>query len=173
MTRQRTRGILWWLLVIAFTGATVGATTLGSWQMQVKSRQLPPVADQPAEREAATQAATTGTVKVLSYSPDSLDQDFSAAEAMLTGDFLTYYKQFTSQVVAPAATQKRVATTATVVRAGVESLTGQTASILVFVNQTTTSQEKPSPATTSSSVRVELAKVNGAWLIDKFNPTGQ
>jgi hypothetical protein len=57
-----------------------------------------------------------------------------------------------------------------VVGAGVESLTGRQAAILVFVNQTTTSQDKPSPTTASSSVRVGLAKVNGTWLINRFDP---
>ena len=166
----RGRRAAWWVLIVALTGATVVAATLGGWQMQVKSQQLPPVADQPAERQAAIQAASTGTVKVLSYSPNTLEQDFSAAEALLTGDFLTYYKQFTNQVVAPAAREKAVTTTATVLRAGVESLTSQKGSILLFANQTTTSRDKPSPTLTSSSVLVGLAKVNGTWLINSFNP---
>jgi Mce-associated membrane protein len=168
MTRGM-RQFAWWALVTALVGAIVGAAALGGWQMQIKSRQPPPVADQAADRQAATQAASTGTAKILTYSPDSLDQDFAAAEAMLTGDFLTYYKQFTSQTVRPAAEQKRVTTTASIVRAGVESLTGQQAAILVFVNQTTTSLDKPSPTTTSSSVRVGLAKANGTWLINHFD----
>jgi Mce-associated membrane protein len=170
MTRGGMRRVMWWALVIALIAATLAAASLGGWQMQVKSRQLPPVADRPADRQAAMQAASTATVKVLTYSPDTVEQDVTAASAMLTGDFLAYYKQFTSQIVIPSAREKRVATTATVVRAGVESLTGQNASILVFVNQSTTSQEKPSPATTSSSVQVDLAKVNGTWLINRFNP---
>lgn len=169
MTSRRWRQAAWLVLVIALVGATVCAVALGGQQMQVKSRQLPPVADQPAERQAATQAASTGTVAVLSYSPDTLEQDFSAAEAHLTGDFLAYYKQFSSQIVAPAAREKRLTTTATVLGAGVESLTSQNASILVFVDQTTTSKEQQPPSKAASSVRVSLAKVNGTWLIAKFD----
>src|ERR1700743_1989328 len=119
MSQAGGRLLAWWALVIALTAAIVGAAALGGWQMQVKSRQLPPVADQAADRAAATKAASTGTAKILTYSPDSLDQDFAAAEAMLTGDFLTYYKQFTIQTVRPAAEQQRISTAATVVRAGV------------------------------------------------------
>jgi Mce-associated membrane protein len=170
MTQARGLRVSWWALVIALAAATVGTAALGAWQMQVKSRQLPPVADRAADRQAATQAASTGAVKLLSYSPDTLDQDFKAAEAYLTGDFLAYYKQFTDQVVRPAAQQRHLATTATVVRAGVQSLASQTGSILLFVNQTTTSNDQPSPTTTSSSVLVDLSRVNGTWLIAKFNP---
>jgi Mce-associated membrane protein len=164
------RRVAWWLLVVALTAGTLAAASVGGWQLLSKSHRQPPVADQPAARQAATQAASTGTVKVLSYSPDTLDQDFEAASAMLTGDFLTYYKQFTSQVVRPAAQQKNVKTTATIQRAGVESLTRDAAVILVFVNQTTTNKDLPSPTTSASTVRVGLAKVKGNWLINRFDP---
>jgi Mce-associated membrane protein len=164
------RRAAWWLLVVVMILGTLSAASVGGWQMVNKSHELPPVADQPAARQAATQAAGTGTVKILSYSPDTLDQDFNAASAMLTGDFLAYYKQFTSQIVGPAARQKALKTTATLQRAGVESLTSDAGVILVFVNQTTTSKDQPSPTTATSAVRVGLAKVHGTWLINKFDP---
>ena len=166
----RARRVAWWALVVALGLATVAAAALGGWQMTDKNRQPPPIADQPGDRQAAMQAASTGTVRLLSYNPDTLQQDFSAAEALLTEPFLTSYKQFTSQIVTPAARQKHVTTSATVVRAGVESLTSEKAAILVFVNQTTTSQVDPRPAVTASSVRVGMAKVNGSWLIGSFDP---
>jgi Mce-associated membrane protein len=170
MTTTQWRRAAWLVLVIALVGATVGAELLGGWQMQLKSRQLLPVADRVADRQAAIQTASTGTVKMLTYSPDTLEQDFSAAEALLTGDFLTYYKQFTSTTVAPAAREKGLTTSATISGAGVESLTSQKGSVLIFVNQTTTSRDKLSPTVSASSVQVGLSKVNGAWLIDKFDP---
>ncbi len=162
--------VIWWAFIFVLTVATLGAVALGAWEMELKNHKPPPVADQPADRQAATQAASTGTVKVLSYSPETLEQDFSAASAMLTGEFLTYYRQFTSQVVAPAARQRHLTTSATVQRSGVETLEVDKAIILVFVNQTTTSTEQPAPTTASSAVRVSLAKVNGTWLINKFDP---
>lgn len=170
MRSDLVRRIIWWAVVVILTVTTSAVATLGAWEMQLKSRQPPPVADRLSDRHAATQAASAGTVKVLSYTPDTLDQDFSAASAMLTGDFLNYYRQFTSQVVAPAARQKRVTTKATVSRAGVQSLATGAATILVFVTQTTTSADQPAPATATSSVSVGLAKVNGTWLINSFNP---
>lgn len=166
----RARRTLWWAMVLTLSVATLAAAALGAWQMMDKNRQPPPIADQPGDRQAAVQAAGTGTVRLLSYNPDTLQQDFSAAEALLTEPFLTSYKQFTSQIVAPAARHKHVTTSATVVRAGVESLTSQKAAILVFVNQTTTSQDNPRPAVTASSVRVGMARVNGSWLIGSFDP---
>jgi Mce-associated membrane protein len=164
------RRVAWWLLVVTLAVATLAATSVGGWQLLIKSHQLPRIADESDARQEAIQAASTGTVKVLSYSPDTLDQDFDAATAVLTGEFLEYYKKFTSQTVRPAAQEKRVTTKADVQRAGVESLTRVAAKVLVFVKQTTSSNDQPKPTESTSSVRVGLAKVNGSWLIDHFDP---
>ncbi|ARR81629.1 hypothetical protein MOTT27_00808 [Mycobacterium intracellulare subsp. yongonense] len=42
--------------------------------------------------------------------------------------------------------------------------------VLVLVDQSTTSKDNPDPAMTSSSVLVSLARINGQWLITKFDP---
>jgi Mce-associated membrane protein len=123
-----------------------------------------------AAARAAAAAAAEGTVSLLSYAPDSLDRDLAAAKSHLTGDFLTYYSKFTDQIVAPAAKQKAVKTTASVVRTAVSQLRPDSAKVVLFLNQTTTSTTKPEPTQTSSSVVVSLTKVNGAWLISAFDP---
>ncbi|WP_174183599.1 twin-arginine translocation pathway signal [Nocardia barduliensis] len=119
---------------------------------------------------AALDTASRGTVALLSYAPETIDHDLGAAKSFLTGDFLAYYSQFTQQVVAPAAKQKSVRTAATVVRAAVSELRPDEAVVLVFINQTTTSAEKPDPALAASSVRVTLRKADDAWRISAFDP---
>lgn len=123
-----------------------------------------------AAAKAAISAASEGTVAVLSYSPDTLDRDFSSAKSHLTGDFLTYYNQFTQQIVAPAAKQKSVKTSAVVLRAGLQEFHADSAVVLLFVNQSTQSKDRPEPTLTSSSVVVTLSKADGKWLISSFNP---
>ncbi len=123
-----------------------------------------------AASQIALDAAKTGTVALLSYSPESLDKDFAAAKSHLTGDFLSYYTQFTETIVTPAAQQKAVKTTASVVRAAVSELRPHSAVVLVFVNQNTTSKENPDGAFAVSSVKVSLTKVDGTWLISSFDP---
>ncbi|OIN81800.1 twin-arginine translocation pathway signal [Mycobacterium malmoense] len=123
-----------------------------------------------AAAKAAISAASEGTVAVLSYSPDTLDRDFSSAKSHLTGDFLSYYDQFTRQIVAPAAKQKSVKTTAVVLRAALSDLRPGSADVLLFVNQSTQSKDRPEPTFTSSSVSVKLTKAHGKWLISSFNP---
>ena len=119
---------------------------------------------------AVINSASDGTVALLSYSPDSLDKDFAAAKSHLSGDFLSYYNQFTEQIVAPAAKQKSLRTTARVLAASVSELHPDSAVVLVLVDQTTTSKDNPDPAMASSSVLVSLSRVSGKWLITKFDP---
>src|ERR1700757_297336 len=115
-------------------------------------------------------AASDGTVALLSYSPESLDKDFATAKSHLTGDFLSYYNQFTEQIVAPAAKQKSLKTTAQVMGAAVSELHPNSAVVLVFVDQSTTSQDGPDPSMAASDVLVSLTRVNDHWLITKFDP---
>ena len=75
-----------------------------------------------AASDTALNAAKDGTVAVLSYTPDTLDKDLDTAKSHLTGDFLTYYSDFTDQVVRPAVKTKQVSTNANIVRAAVSEM---------------------------------------------------
>jgi Mce-associated membrane protein len=119
---------------------------------------------------AVVSAASDGTIALLSYSPESLDKDFAAAKSHLSGDFLSYYNQFTEQIVAPAAKEKSLKTTAHVMGAAVSELHPDSAVVLVYVDQATTSKDKPDPSMSASSVLVSMIRVNGTWLINKFDP---
>ncbi|MGV0716919.1 hypothetical protein ABQE93_16065 [Mycolicibacterium sp. XJ662] len=123
-----------------------------------------------AAENVVLEAAKNGTVAMLSYSPDSLDEDFAAAKSNLTGEFLDYYTQFTDQIVRPAAMEKNVKTSAAVVRAAVAEMQPGSAEVLVFVNQVTTSKENPDGAFAASSVKVGMEKIDGRWLIAQFDP---
>jgi Mce-associated membrane protein len=124
----------------------------------------------PSVARAVVSAASEGTVALLSYSPESLDKDVATAKSHLSGDFLSYYNQFTEQVVVPAAKQKSLKTTAQVRGAAVSELHPDSAVVLVYVDQSTTSKDNPDPATAASSVLVSMTRVNGTWLITKFDP---
>jgi Mce-associated membrane protein len=131
---------------------------------------LPDRATNEAGAKAAISAASEGAVAVLSYSPDTLEHDFSSAKSHLTGDFLSYYDQFTAQIVAPAAKQKSLKTTAVVLRAALKEFRPDSAVALLFVNQSTQSKDRPEPTLSNSSVLVTMTRANGKWLISSFNP---
>ncbi|SPM30618.1 hypothetical protein [Mycobacterium terramassiliense] len=124
----------------------------------------------PAVAATVVKAASSGAVAVLSYKPETAVADFGAAKSHLTGDFLSYYDQFTQQVVGPAVRQKGVQTTATVIQAGVAELESDSATVVLFVNQSTISAQTPAPSTTAAIVKVGVRKVGDDWLISSFDP---
>jgi Mce-associated membrane protein len=156
----RWRSILATVLVVTAVGVT--AVLFFLWYRPDQQ-----VGDAAAHR--AIQTASDGAVAVLSYSPDNLDRDIAKAKSYLTGDFLAYYSKFSEQIAAMAL-QLRVTETAKVLRAAVSELHPDSAVVLVFINQTATSKEKPEPQTAASVARVTLAKVKGSWLISKLDP---
>jgi Mce-associated membrane protein len=148
--------------------ALLAAGGLAAWLYFSQYR--PDQATDDAASQSAVDAARNGAVAMLSYKPETLDQDFAAARSHLTGDFLNYYDTFTKQVVSPAARDKAVTTTAQVVGAAATELHPKSAVVLIFVNQVTTSKERPDPSAAASSVLVSLTKVQDTWLISKFDP---
>jgi Mce-associated membrane protein len=166
--RRSVRGARSNLGVILLAAALIASAGVAAWLYFNQYR--PDQETDAAAANVALDAAKNGTVALLSYSPESLDKDFAAAKSHLTGDFLSYYTQFTEQIVTPAAQQKSVKTTASVVRAAVSELHPNSAVVLVFVNQNTTSKENPDGAFAVSSVKVSLSKIDGTWLISSFDP---
>ena len=118
----------------------------------------------------AIKAASDGTVALLSYSPENLDNDVAAGKSHLTGELLRYFTGFSQYFVAPAVRQQRVKASASVLRAAVADMHPNSAVVLLFVHQTTSSKDKPDPVLSTNNVRVTLTKVNGSWLIAKFEP---
>ena len=153
---------------IALALALVAAAGLAAWTYFFVYQ--PDRETDSAAADSAIKAASDGTVALLSYSPDSLDKDFATAKSKLTGSFLSYYTQFTEQIVAPAAKQKAVKTEAAVVRAAVSEIRPDNAVVLVFINQTTESKDRPDASFINSAVRVTMQKVDGGWLISSFDP---
>ena len=168
IVRQLARGARARLGVILLAAALVASAGVAAWLYFEQYR--PDQETNPAAATVALDAAKNGTVALLSYSPESLDKDFAAAKSHLTGDFLSYYTQFTEQIVTPAAKQKSVKTSAAVVRAAVSELHPDSAVVLVFINQNTVSKENPDGSFAASAVKVGLKKINDTWLISSFDP---
>lgn len=117
----------------------------------------------------SVQAATESTVKMLSYSPDSVEHDLDAARDRLTGAFRDSYSQLTHNVVIPGSKQQKIQAVATVPAATSVSASPSRAVVMVFVNQSITVGNDP-PSSTASTVRVTLDKHDSRWLISDFTP---
>ncbi|OBG16663.1 hypothetical protein A5765_07255 [Mycolicibacterium celeriflavum] len=120
-------------------------------------------------RDETVQVAKDSTIAMLSYKPDTVEQQLNDARSLLTGEFQESYTGLINDVVIPGAKQKQISAVASVPAAASVSADPDEAVVLVFVNQTVVVGQDP-PTDSASSVRVTLEKVDGRWLISKFDP---
>ena len=111
----------------------------------------------PESRTEVLAAAQEGAEAVLTYAPDSVDKNLADAKSHLTGDFLQKYSEFADNVVTPAAKQRGIKTEANVARSAISQMQPDRAQVLVFVNQVTTSKDRPAPALSTSSCHDDAA----------------
>jgi Mce-associated membrane protein len=122
-----------------------------------------------AAAEQSIRTASDSTIAILSYQPETVDQQLKAAADRLAEPFRQQYTQLVNDVVAPGAKQQHISAVATVPAAASVWATGKHAVVLVFVDQTTTIGTD-APTQSTSSVRVSLDKIDGRWLISQFDP---
>lgn len=167
-TKRRAHHRISWTRVLAY-GVLPGLVLLLSLGAGYAKWLDSSVRDGQPARIESVRAATDTTIAVLSYRPDTVDKDLTTARARLTGQFKDDYTSLTHDVVIPGAKEKRISSVATVPAAASVSANENHAVALIFVDQTTTIGDDP-PSNTASSVRVTLDKVNGRWLVSRFDP---
>ena len=120
-------------------------------------------------RTESVRVAGVDAVVLLSYKADSVEKDLAAARERLTGEFKDAYTELTRQVVIPGAKEKHISSVAKVNAAASVSATANHAVVLLFVDQTVTIGAG-APTDTQPVVRVTLDKVDGRWLVSRFDP---
>ncbi len=120
-------------------------------------------------RAESVQAARDDAVALLTYHADTVDKDLAVARERLTGEFKDAYGELTRQVVVPGAKEKHISSVAKANAAASVSATANQAVALVYIDQTVTIGAG-APTDTQPVVRVTLDKVNGRWLVTRFDP---
>ncbi len=115
------------------------------------------------------QVAKDVTVKMLSYKPDTVEQDLGAARGLLTGSFRDDYIKLTTEQVIPGSREGKISAVANVPAAASISAGANKAEVLVFVNQSVI-MGNTAPTSTASSVKVTLVKDGDRWLVSGFDP---
>ena len=172
-TAEQPGGRIQWARVFAFGVLPALALLLALGAAYLKytddSVRVDDIANPKSPAREAMQAAKDSTVALLSYKPDTVQQQLTAARDLLTGDFRDSYTSLTNDVVIPGAKQKQISAVATVPASALVSADTHRAVVLVFVNQTVIVGQDV-PTDTASSVRVTLDKIGDHWLISKFDP---
>jgi Mce-associated membrane protein len=162
-----------WSRVLAF-GILPGLVLLlamaaGFLKWQDTSARDSDIANGESAAAGSVQAAKDSTIALLSYKPDTVEQQLVGARDLLTGDFRDSYTSLTNDVVIPGAKEKQISAVASVPAAASVSADPNHAVVLVFVNQTVV-VGTGAPTDTASSVRVILDKIDDRWLISNFEP---
>ncbi|MQY04055.1 hypothetical protein [Actinomadura macrotermitis] len=147
------------VLALAGAGLLVAAGGPGGGEKAPANRAL-------VDTEATTKVAGdvgTALSRIFSYTPDDIAGTERAANEVLTGAAAKQYRQLFDGVRQQAPAQ-RVTLTSRVVRTGVTSLTGGTARLLVFLDQTSTRKGKKA-TTAAAQLTVTAARRGGRWLI--------
>ncbi|MGA9873214.1 MAG: h domain protein [Rhodococcus sp. (in: high G+C Gram-positive bacteria)] len=121
-------------------------------------------------RTDAVDAARAQATAMLAYDFGGVDDQLGSAAEGLTGDFRDEYTTLVTDVIAPAAKEKSLTVQVTVQGAAVVDAEPESATVLLFLNQITTSSEAPEAASSGSRVRMTMDKVDGRWLTSKLEP---
>ena len=146
------------VVLAALTTVAVVAAVL----LLVADRRAQEVSD---ARTAATEAARGHAETILSYDHTTLDEDFAAALAVSTGEFAEQYRTTSESAVRETATETEAVVEAEAVAAGVVSAEPDRVVVLVFVNQTTTSNRLDTPQTDLNRVRMTMVDTEQGWLV--------
>jgi Mce-associated membrane protein len=149
-------------LLVLVAGVLVLALVLTAAVLTVKAR-----GENRTERARtdAVAVAESRAVDLLSYDYRHLDRDFGRAAKGLTGRFAQDYAHTTESVVRPTAEQVHAVVTAEVVASSVVRAAQNRVTVLLFVNQTTTSTRVEGPQTDLTRVRMTLIRSGDTWKI--------
>ena len=159
------RTIPWRPLAIALVLALAAVGVLALTERQ---RGSSPSANRAlVDREATTKAAgdvSNALVKIFSYRHGDVAATERAAAELLEGKAAQQYRSLFAQVKQQAPAQ-RLDLTTRVVRAGVYRLTGDTAQVLVFLDQTSTRKGVQAGGTAAAQLAVTARLRDGRWRI--------
>jgi Mce-associated membrane protein len=124
-------------------------------------------------RTAAMAAAKREAPVIFSYDYRHLDQDFTKAEAFLTGSFRDQYAKTTQTVVKPTALQYHGVVKATVAQpadgsaaaVSVVSASPDQVVVLAFIDQSTTSTRVTGTQVDQNRVLLTLTHTSQGWLV--------
>lgn len=158
------------VLVIALLLVVVGG--LGVWRSHqlrhTVSAQNLALTDPTLTSQVQTQVSQTLT-KVLSYDFSDPAPTEQAAAALLAGAARSQYDTLLTTLKQKAPGQ-RLVLSAEVQTAAVKTLTHSTATLLVFLDQSSQRASDKHPSVSAAQLRVDAARIDGTWKVTGLQP---
>jgi Mce-associated membrane protein len=119
-------------------------------------------------RDQAAAAGRKAAETALSYDYRDLDKSFAAARATMTPDFAKKFDE-TAKVAGELATKTKATVKADVREVAVRDGDADRVTLIIFVNQTTTSTiTKGSPRVDLNRTRFTMVRNDGRWLVQEI-----
>jgi Mce-associated membrane protein len=122
----------------------------------------------PAATSQVLQQVTSAVNTIFSYNYADTAKTSQAAQSLLTGNAISQYNTL-FKLVRQNAPQEKLVLTTTVTNAGVETLIGNQARLLVFVNQQETAGASHQTTDAGSMFAVSAVSQGGRWKITNIN----
>ncbi|REE97814.1 hypothetical protein [Thermomonospora umbrina] len=122
------------------------------------------------DTEATTKVigdVSNAVTRIFTYTPEGTAPAERAAAESLAGQAATDYRRLIAKVRVQAP-QQRLTQTTRVVRAGVSSLTEDTAKLLVFVDQSSTRAGQPNGTAAAAQLTITARLSDGRWKITEL-----
>ncbi|MFE7722668.1 hypothetical protein ACFU44_26920 [Nocardia rhizosphaerihabitans] len=123
-----------------------------------------------AAAQSAQEAARSSIPTVLSYNFNTIDTEFPRVTDNLIGKFRIDFAELSSKVIIPIAHRDSIITTAKVVESSIVTADVDKVTVLLFLNQETSSAKYQGPRLDGSRIRVGMTNVDGRWLISDITP---
>lgn len=162
-------------LAVLLLAVTVALGGLGGWWfVEASAARSAPAAQNRALVDTGATAEVSASVtsslnRIFSYSYDKPEVTEQAAAQVLRGPALDAYNRLFAQVREVAPQQKLVLTTR-VVHSAVQSLTGDRAQLLVFLDQSATRADNNATNAGAAQLSVTAEREGDRWLIIDLTP---
>lgn len=118
-----------------------------------------------ADRSAALAAGKSYAVDLSSYDYRNLNANFKSVTANATGSFAKQYKLVSGNLISMIS-KYHATSKAQVIGEAVQSINGDQAVILLFVDQSITNTSVKKPQVDSNRMRMTLMRSGGRWRLD-------
>jgi Mce-associated membrane protein len=144
-------------VVVVALAVAAGWLGVSAWQTQDKIHQ----------RDAAEQAARQTAVNLASIDYRTVNQGIDRVLSGMTGEVKSQWAT-QSKTIADTATKSQSMSTVQSVRAGVVSIDGDSAEVVVAVSAVTTSPKVRQGAPRYYRFTMDLTRTDGRWLVSKL-----
>ena len=159
-----------WRRLIAAAGylgvaVFIGLSAAGGWVYwdRVQTR------GEAAARAVLPKLAAKEIPLVVAYDYQTVERSLTDAYPLLTPEYRREYQKLANAQIIPEAKKRELVVQSSVVGVGVMAAKRDSASVMVYLNQTMTDKSRQ-PLYSGSRVRVDFKKIGKQWLIAYITP---